>query len=78
MVKLLLFASIREHLKAGSIHIEATTTGELLKKLKYSYPEITELIESSVISVNKVIINNPEHPICMDDQVAIIPPISSG
>jgi len=77
MVRLLLFAGIREHLKTSSLHIEAVSIEELLNKLKYIYPEITNLINTSIVSVNQVI-RSSDYKFEVDDQVAIIPPISSG
>jgi molybdopterin converting factor small subunit len=78
MVRLLLFAGIREHIKLTEIYIQCITIQELLNKLKYTYPEITNLINTSVISVNQVIMKNLDYKFNDNDQVAIIPPISSG
>jgi molybdopterin converting factor small subunit len=80
-VKVLLFAGVREILHEKYININLVkdnTIQELINIIKYSYPSIEDLLDSSVISVNKSIVTDYSSELHSSDEIAIIPPISSG
>ena len=78
MVKVLLFANIREIIKKTSINIDANTINQLIENIKFTYPVLVEPLNSCVISVNQSIINDLNYILNETDEIAIIPPISSG
>jgi molybdopterin converting factor small subunit len=78
MIKVLLFANIREIIQKPHIFIQATTIHQLLEMIKFAYPNTIEPLNSCVISVNQNIINDSNYILNENDAVAIIPPISSG
>lgn len=78
MVKVLLFANIREIIQKTHIFIEATNIYQLMEMIKFAYPNTIEPLNSCVVSVNQNIINDLNYILNENDEVAIIPPISSG
>ena len=78
MVKVLLFANIREIIKKTSITIDAQTINQLIENIKFTYPAISEPLNSCVISINQNIISDVNYILNENDEIAIIPPISSG
>lgn len=78
MIKVLLFANIREIIQKTHIFIEATTIHQLIEMIQFTYPNIIEPLNSCVISVNQNIVNDLNYILNENDVIAIIPPISSG
>jgi molybdopterin converting factor small subunit len=78
MVKVLLFASIRELIKEKYIIVNGSNIQELIDNIKYSYPVVEEILNTCVFSVNRNIVNDYSMEIFSSDELAIIPPISSG
>lgn len=81
MVKIKLFANLKEIVGKGEIEIEAKTVAEVLKKLSESYPELGRFImkEGYVqVFVNLKRISDLNMKLNDNDTVAILPPVSGG
>lgn len=79
---MLFFARGRE--LAGVSHIEvklqdAADTKQLLKYVLNKYPKLSEIIASTVLSLNQEYLDQDQLvPLKQGDEVAIIPPVSGG
>lgn len=80
IVKLLLFAAVRDMVGQDSLELSLetdSTVGQLRALLCADYPEAESLIEKSAVSVNH---NYADDSATIPDQaeVGIIPPVSGG
>jgi len=84
MVRVKLFANLREVAGKKEIEIDAKDIEELVDKLIENYPEIKELISREDylhIMVNGIHINSLQQfktKLNENDKVAIFPPVSGG
>jgi molybdopterin synthase catalytic subunit len=79
-VTIRLFASFREAVGASAVSLElgeAPRVGELLKKLRASYPRLGPSLDSALVAVNLEYVG-PDFQLTEGDEVAIIPPLSGG
>ncbi|KAK5580833.1 hypothetical protein RB653_000857 [Dictyostelium firmibasis] len=82
-LKVLLFAKVKEVLGKDSITIDLpidkSTSFNLIQKLKDIYPQITSILEVSLLAINQEYISSDQDiAICPSDEIAIIPPVSGG
>lgn len=80
IVKLILFAAIKDAVGSGRLEIELgaqANVADLKQALVKQYPDLQPLIESSAISLNHEYATDDE-PITMDAEVGVIPPVSGG
>ncbi len=79
MVRVKLFANLREIAGIDEISIDAHSLDELIAWLGRSYPRLKELIDEGYI---RVFVNckpvNSNVPLKNDDVVALLPPVSGG
>jgi molybdopterin converting factor subunit 1 len=80
MIKIMLFAGLKEKLQADHIYIHADnlTLGELKVKLVEAYPVIKDDLPRAMIAVNEEFLLEDEHMIDPKDDIALIPPVSGG
>jgi molybdopterin synthase sulfur carrier subunit len=79
MIKVLLFAGIAEKMGQQQLVVEqhGITVQDLRKWLTQQYPEITIDLERAMIAVNEEFADD-QTLLKMDDEIAIIPPVSGG
>ena len=81
-VKVLFFARGRElaGVSEVTVHLgDAPDTVELLKYLLAKFPNLCEIIASTVLSLNQEYLQpNETLPLKNGDEVAVIPPVSGG
>lgn len=80
LVNVLLFAGLAEQAASRNINVEVpdnATVGQLIEVISTSYPQLTPLLASCFVSVNQEFAR-PEQTICVDDEIALLPPVSGG
>ena len=60
----------------STISIEASTSSDLIEKLKSDYPDLGQ-IHSLVLAVNQKYVND-DVALTSTDEIALIPPVSGG
>ncbi len=79
-VKVLYFSSIKDKLKKNSDTLdinEKMDISSLVEYLKNMYPEISDILEKSMVAVNEEYVDK-SYILKENDTVAIIPPVSGG
>jgi len=79
-VKVLYFSSIKDRLKKNSEEFdipENTYIKEFIDILKEKHPEISNLLENTMIAVNEEYVHE-DYLLKEGDVIAIIPPVSGG
>lgn len=81
-ISVLFFARSRELAGTNAVELSVPagcTVQQLVLLLLSKFPELTELVPSSVLAVNHQYVDgNSEHQLKEGDEVAFIPPISGG
>ncbi len=81
-VTVLFFARGRELAGVSQSTVElkdAADTAQLMEYLLHKYPSLSEIVASTVLSLNQEYLNPKESvPLKDGDEVAIIPPVSGG
>jgi molybdopterin converting factor subunit 1 len=77
MIRVLLFASIRDAAGAESVEVDATSVAEVAADLSRRFPAAAGLIGRSRFAVNQQFAG-PETRLNGGDEVAVIPPVSGG
>ena len=75
-INIRLFGICREIVGSENLSIEASTSTELIDKLKSDYPDLGQ-IHSLVLAVNQKYVNN-DVALTSTDEIALIPPVSGG
>lgn len=82
MIKVLLFASLREALGASELHVEIempTTVAQLKQAAAQLDPEITRLYEQNQLNVAvNLTISSDQDRVEASDEVAFFPPVTGG
>jgi len=85
MVRVKLFANLREIVKTSELTVEARTPMELLSELVKQFPDLKKYLfkDGDVsdyirVAVNGKIVDDLEVELKEDDVVAILPPFSGG
>ncbi len=79
-VKILFFATLRDRLGTRSVDLEipsGSTVSTLKSELVVRYPVLKELIDHTLIAVNREYVFDPA-VIPADAEVALFPPVSGG
>jgi molybdopterin converting factor subunit 1 len=83
VIKVLLFAGLKEQLQTDVLHIDVTryedglTLKQLKQQLQQDYPEISEALSQAMFAVNEQFAAD-DTLLRENDQVAVIPPVSGG
>lgn len=80
MIKIMLFAGLKEKLNREMIHYDQDvpiTVGQLRVWLVKEYPELADDLKRVMIAVNESFAQD-DGLIGPEDQVALIPPVSGG
>lgn len=77
MIRVLLFASIRDAAGTDVVAVNATSLGELADQLRERFPAAARLIDRSRFAVNQQFAA-PDTRLREGDEVAVIPPVSGG
>lgn len=78
-ITVLLFAQYREVVGAGEIELELesdATVGDAVETLR-GLPGFVALPDAPAVAVNRQYAS-PDHVLCPDDEVALIPPVAGG
>ncbi len=78
MVRVKLFANLREIVGKNEVIVGADTVGELLDKLLRMYPQLKPYMSYTTVVVNCVQVKSLDHKLKDDDVVALLPPFSGG
>lgn len=79
-IKVLFFATLRDHAKKKSIELdipEGMTVLELKERIIHEIPALREPMDSVVLSVNREFAFD-ENPVPDGAEVALFPPVSGG
>lgn len=77
MIKIKLFAFLKEMAGSEEISLEATSCEEALGRLKNQFPELLSALPSCLIAVNETYAA-PSTVLREGDELAILPPVSGG
>jgi molybdopterin synthase catalytic subunit len=75
-----LFARFRELLRQPTVEVSLVfpaTVADLRRELARQYPLLAGLLEHSTVAINQEYAL-PAMPVCPEDEVALIPPVSGG
>ena len=75
-----LFAIYRERVGARQVALrlpESATVGDALTELSRNYPQLTPLIDHTLVALNQEYVTNT-NGLEEGDEIAIIPPVSGG
>ncbi|MFQ3648830.1 MAG: MoaD/ThiS family protein [Gemmataceae bacterium] len=80
IVRVLLFAEVRERVGTGEISLEMLPSGrvaDLRSLLSQTYPRVAEMLPRCQIARNGVLVTDAEE-LHLGDELAVLPPVSGG
>ncbi len=75
------FSRGQQQYTAGAEHLEvaAGTVRQVIAQVLQQFPDLARLLESTAVSIDGEIINDPMlEPVAADSEVHFLPPISGG
>lgn len=80
MLKVSFFAGLAEHTGKRAVNLpidQSITVNELRSRIIDQFPEVRHIVDTCMVAVNQEYADNDVR-ITVDDEVALIPPLSGG
>jgi molybdopterin converting factor subunit 1 len=79
-IKVIFFASLREHIKSANVVVRMNRGDklpQLIQRLIHNYPTIEDILPAALIAVNKEL-PDQDYILRNGDEVSFFPPVAGG